>query len=277
MLGDRTFDREFGSSDPAVDAAIPEERRLRVRNGWAPKRTPRGPVPVSPLRDFLRKPEIAAGTLGNRPVQPGERYHFGNHFKFKHKHPDPANPLVGENALFVGWTARPEGEVQEWNGLGMPHATEQEILDSLAAAWNEPRTERDYGALLQHALGPQRVQELRAGVAGRDVRGPLRSQPGRPPGLLQRGRRPRAPWRRHAHRRRPRGPPAGFDEVSARSASPASIRESGLAFDLDKVRALPAGRSAVPTRAVANRRGLLRGRGGPAPTAEAPVSAEGAS
>jgi peptidoglycan hydrolase-like protein with peptidoglycan-binding domain len=239
MIGDETFDREFGSSDPVLDAAVAEEQRLRVRNGWLPKRSPGGGgVPESPLLEFLRKPATGAGTLGNRPVQPGERYYFGNHFKFKHKHPDPTNNLVGENALFVGWEERPEGAVQEWNGLGMPRATELEILDTLAAAWNEPRTEGDYQFLLLDALGPERVRELVQEEPDATFEEHYEANLDDLPDHYNEDVDPELQGTGTLTGADLAALPPGYDAVSKRERTPGFNPESGIAFDVDKVRAL---------------------------------------
>ena len=238
MVGDRAFDQQFGSSDPLVDAAIPEERRLRVRNGWAPKRGPGGGVPANPLREFIRKPEADAGVPGNRPAQPGQRYYFGNHFKFKHKHPNPINNLVGENALFVGWAERASGPVQEWNGLGMPYATELEILESLAAAWNEPREEGDYLAVLEIAFGPQRVADLRRDSPDATFEELYEANLDDLPDHFNEDADPELQGAGTLTGEALAGLPPGRDEVSGRRRVPGFNPDSGVALDLDKVRDL---------------------------------------
>jgi hypothetical protein len=167
MLGDERFDELFGSADAAIDAGIPPARRLVIRPDYKPQVGPDGvaTASASPLLalGLIRPTGATRGMLGDRPAQEGERYYFANHPKFKSKHPDPTNNLIGENALFVGWREQSDGQrVQIWSGLGMADQTEEEILDSLARVYNEPRSEADYQWVLRLGLGAEELQRLEA-------------------------------------------------------------------------------------------------------------------
>ena len=238
MLGDEPFDRLCGSSDPAVDAAIPAARRLRVRNGWTvPASSPdAGAASDLALKQLISPTGSGSGTLGDRPAQPGARYYFGNHPKFKHKHPDPTNNLAGENALFAGWRTVGGKRTQIWEGLGMAGRTEEQILDELAAAWNAPRAEGDYRVILLITLGADKLAYLQEDFPDLSFEDLYLDNIAQIPAHLRDDVDSDLNQTLTGQALDALDP--AYDEVTNRMQSPGFRPSSGVAFDVTKVKAL---------------------------------------
>jgi hypothetical protein len=118
FVGDERFDRYFGAPDPSPNA------------GGKPRLTIRGGMPDMCLKDFVKEVSLG-GSPGQRTgLKIGHWYYFKNDPRYITKHPNGL--FQGENALFVGEV---NGR-QTWAGLGVEPATEEEMLDDMAKAFN---------------------------------------------------------------------------------------------------------------------------------------------
>lgn len=109
-VGDKKFDRLFGSADPNVTS----KHRLKISQ-----------YPGElPLKEYLWEPK---GTIV------GDWYYWANHPLYKFKH--PGNTFQGENAMYLG-----DGK---WSGLGVPSVTGEGMLKILLDAYNQPRSAHD--------------------------------------------------------------------------------------------------------------------------------------
>jgi hypothetical protein len=131
VVGDTKFDQKFGSTESAQP--LPESQRLRISPSVAPG-SQQGSVV-----DFLEPTDAAMqrefGRQGRRPnLKVGEWYSFINHPKYLLKH--PGGDWQAENALYIG---EEKGE-QRWSGFGASNLSEEAMLETLAQAYNEPRS-----------------------------------------------------------------------------------------------------------------------------------------
>ena len=110
-VGDKKFDRLFGSSDPNVKS----KHRLKI--GQYPDKLP--------LKDYLYEPK--------KGIIVGDWYYWANHPDYKYKH--PGGTFQGENAMYVG--------DDQWAGLGVPPVTGEGMLKKLLNAYNSPRSSYD--------------------------------------------------------------------------------------------------------------------------------------
>jgi hypothetical protein len=139
-IGDHRFDVWFGeeSAEDDFDKLFPRWNGLVIG-------VPNSSQPYPTVDSFLKATDAATknqpGTVGNRPVSPGEHYYFSNHPLYARKHPGGA--FQGENALFAGYS----GKRQIWTGLGASNVTEDQLYDMMVGAYNAPRTDRDLEVL----------------------------------------------------------------------------------------------------------------------------------
>lgn len=82
-------------------------------------------------------------TPNSRSVEKGEWYYFYNHPQYLLKHPGGA--FQGENAICMDATPGS----QKWAGFGVPSVSETDMMNTMAAAYNAARTERDFQVLLE--------------------------------------------------------------------------------------------------------------------------------
>jgi hypothetical protein len=147
-IGDKKFDKMFGSADAKEDAAISSQNRMHICTdiGW------------TPIGNYVKATKVAeeAGKKGEfgdaEPAQldkdliPGQWYYFYNHPKYLLKHPGGA--WQGENALYMG--KNPAGE-RLWSGLGAT-ATEDAMTDEMVRAYNSPRNDYDHRVLKEQGV-----------------------------------------------------------------------------------------------------------------------------
>lgn len=139
-IGDRKFDKMFGSADPKEDKAVPAQQRMHVRAGLS----------GTPVANYMKSTEVAdeaydkGGQFGqveeaklDKELIPGQWYYFYNHPKYLLKHPGGA--WQGENAIFMG---KNEAGERLWSGLGAT-ATEDHMIDEMARAYNADRNDYD--------------------------------------------------------------------------------------------------------------------------------------
>ena len=148
-IGDKKFDKKFGSADPKEDKAIPAQQRMHVRAGIA----------GTPVANFMKSTEVAeeawqnGGQFGNveearldKELVPGQWYYFYNHPKYLLKHPGGA--WQGENALYMG---KNEAGERLWSGLGAT-ATEDAMTDEMVRAYNQGRNDYDERVLKEQGV-----------------------------------------------------------------------------------------------------------------------------
>lgn len=116
-VGDAAFDAQFGDE-----------------GGEPPSR---GPLTITQRSSSVvtRPPDAGTaglGTIGKRPVKKGDRCYFRNHPNYYTAHPGGA--WGGENVVCMG---EKNGQ-QTWSGFGASNLTEDEMLDALVDACNEP-------------------------------------------------------------------------------------------------------------------------------------------
>ncbi|HEX5063449.1 MAG TPA: hypothetical protein VFV99_28930 [Kofleriaceae bacterium] len=139
-IGDKKFDKMFGSADPKEDKAIPAQQRMHVKAG----------ISGTPVANFMKSTEVAdeayknGGQFGSvepakldKELVPGQWYYFYNHPKYLLKHPGGA--WQGENALFMG---KNDAGERLWSGLGAT-ATEDAMVDEMVRAYNAGRNDYD--------------------------------------------------------------------------------------------------------------------------------------
>ena len=85
-----------------------------------------------PLQKFLKHVERNA----DEPLKEGDLYFFGNHDRYKHKH--PAGLWQGENAVYLG--------NDQWSGFGATHS-KSEMEDKLVEEYGKPRSGDDKAKL----------------------------------------------------------------------------------------------------------------------------------
>lgn len=152
-LGDRMFDYLYGTLPSSKPKNSDNEKILIA----FPGNTYHDHMPISTvhsesgLAEGVRTKgdsDQTRGTMGNRPAKKGEWYYFTNHPKYLLKHPGGA--FQGENALCMGT----ELGVQYWAGFGVSKCTEQEMMNTIAEAYNGARNDNDYRALVDmYGLG----------------------------------------------------------------------------------------------------------------------------
>jgi Protein-glutamine gamma-glutamyltransferase len=143
-IGDRKFDKMFGSADPKEDAAVSAGHRMHVRAG----------ISGTPVANYMKSTKIAedaqakGGEFGSvepaeldKDLIPGQWYYFYNHPKYLLKHPGGA--WQGENALYMG---KNDAGERLWSGLGAT-ATEDAMTDEMVRAYNQPRNDYDHRVL----------------------------------------------------------------------------------------------------------------------------------
>ncbi|MDB4959527.1 MAG: hypothetical protein JWO36_7096 [Myxococcales bacterium] len=148
-IGDKKFDKMFGSADAKEDAAIPADHRMHVRAG----------IQGTPVANYMKATTVAqeaaakGGEFGTvEPAQldkdliPGQWYYFYNHPKYLLKHPGGA--WQGENALYMG---KNEAGERLWSGLGAT-ATEDAMTDEMVRAYNSPRNDYDHRMLKEQGI-----------------------------------------------------------------------------------------------------------------------------
>ena len=124
-IGDAQFDAQFGSSD----GTKPQRQRLVIG-------VKTGDI-VDSYADLFKHDTLSGkGTVGHRPVVVGRWYHFSNHPMYQFKH--PGGYWGRENAAYIGM----RNGKQTWAGLGFV-GTEEEIYDTMVAAYNKPRDADD--------------------------------------------------------------------------------------------------------------------------------------
>jgi hypothetical protein len=135
-IGNEKFDQRFGSDNPAIDAAISPEHRLRISQN----------VRGTPIAELMKPTELNDVSQGERPplneeidhyLKPGEWYFYSNHPSYLLKH--PGGFWQGENCLYVGRTT---GK-RHWAGFGEADFTDAEILQKLVTNYNRPRDDSD--------------------------------------------------------------------------------------------------------------------------------------
>ena len=139
-IGDKKFDKMFGSADEKEDKAVPAQQRMHIRAG----------LQGTPVANYMKSTEVAeeawqnGGQFGtveeaklDKELIPGQWYYFYNHPKYLLKHPGGA--WQGENAIFMG---KNEAGERLWSGLGAT-ATEDAMIDEMARAYNQDRNDYD--------------------------------------------------------------------------------------------------------------------------------------
>lgn len=139
-VGDKRFDEMFSSRTEQ-----PEHELLRIHKNH--KLSSAGQFMTGTAEKLVTGPE----QVGHRTVTKGEWYYFYNHPKYLLKH--PGGSFQGENCICMDDTA---GQ-QKYSGFGVASVTEPEMLEVMARAYNEDRTERDY-QLLVEAFAPEKAQ-----------------------------------------------------------------------------------------------------------------------
>lgn len=139
-IGDKKFDKMFGSADPAEDKAVSAGQRMHIKAG----------ISGTPVANYMKSTEVAEEAQANggqfgkvepakldKELVPGQWYYFYNHPKYLLKHPGGA--WQGENALYMG-----KNELGErlWSGLGAT-ATEDDMTKEMVRAYNQPRNDYD--------------------------------------------------------------------------------------------------------------------------------------
>jgi len=147
-IGDKKFDKLFGSADAKEDAAVTPDNRMHVRAG----------IQGTPVANHMKATALAeharqGGEFGTVPdaeldkeLIPGQWYYFYNHPKYLLKHPGGA--WQGENALYMGKNAAGE---RLWSGLGAT-ATEDAMVDEMVRAYNAPRNDYDHRMLKEQGV-----------------------------------------------------------------------------------------------------------------------------
>jgi protein-glutamine gamma-glutamyltransferase-like protein len=139
-IGDRKFDKMFGSADSKEDKAVPAQQRMHVRAG----------IQGTPVATYMKSTAVAEEAYANggqfgsvedakldKELVPGQWYYFYNHPKYLLKHPGGA--WQGENALYMG---KNEAGERLWSGLGAT-ATEDAMIDEMVRAYNASRNDYD--------------------------------------------------------------------------------------------------------------------------------------
>jgi hypothetical protein len=150
-IGDRKFDKMFGSADPKEDKAIPAHQRMHIKAG----------IDGTPVQNYMKSTAVADeaskdGQFGSIPeakldqdLVPGQWYYFYNHPKYLLKHPGGA--WQGENAIYMG---KNEADERLWSGLGAT-ATEDHMIDEMVRAYNSPRNDYDHRMMKEDGIeGP---------------------------------------------------------------------------------------------------------------------------
>lgn len=148
-IGDRKFDRMFGSADAKEDKAVPHSQRLHVKAGLA----------GTPIGNLIKSTKVAEeaqrnggdfGTVDEKQLDgdlvPGQWYYFYNHPKYLLKHPGGA--WQGENAIYMG---KNDAGERLWSGLGAT-ATEDHMIDEMVRAYNNPRNDHDRRTLQEDGV-----------------------------------------------------------------------------------------------------------------------------
>ncbi|HUS26976.1 MAG TPA: hypothetical protein VMZ53_00650 [Kofleriaceae bacterium] len=147
-IGDKKFDKMFGSADPKEDKAIPAQNRMHIKAG----------MDGTPVANYMKSTEVAeeasqGGQFGTVPpakldeeLIPGQWYYFYNHPKYLLKHPGGA--WQGENSIYMG---KNEAGERLWSGLGAT-ATEDAMVDEMVRAYNAPRNDYDHRMLKEDGI-----------------------------------------------------------------------------------------------------------------------------
>lgn len=148
-IGDRRFDKLYGSADSREDSKIRATSRMRISTE----------INTTPVGSLLRPTDAAraayaqggeAGTVDEATLEadlvPGQWYYFTNHPKYLLKHPGGA--WQGENALYMGKNAAGE---REWSGLGATK-TEDAMIEEMALAFNGARDAHDERAMREYGI-----------------------------------------------------------------------------------------------------------------------------
>ena len=143
-IGDKKFDKLFGSADPNVDKAVPAQNRMHIKAG----------IDGTPVANYMKQTAVAeeaeqkGGQFGSVPdakldqdLIPGQWYYFYNHPKYLLKHPGGA--WQGENSVYMG---KNEAGERLWSGLGAT-ATEDAMVDEMVRAYNAERNDYDHRVL----------------------------------------------------------------------------------------------------------------------------------
>ena len=139
-IGDRKFDKMFGSADAKEDKAVPANNRMHIRAG----------LQGTPVQNYMASTEVAeeayknGGQFGqvedaklDKELVPGQWYYFYNHPKYLLKHPGGA--WQGENSIYMG---KNDAGERLWSGLGAT-ATEDAMIDEMVRAYNQSRNDYD--------------------------------------------------------------------------------------------------------------------------------------
>ena len=132
-VGDDRFNAMFSS----MKNNKPEKGRLKLSQYWN-KSSTHSFMTATTDEEAATAAEEAPEKAGHRSVTKGDWYYFYNHPKYLLKH--PAGAWQGLNSICMDDTP---GE-QTYSGFGVGIVTEPEMLDEMARAYNQPRTERDY-------------------------------------------------------------------------------------------------------------------------------------
>ena len=147
-IGDKKFDKLFGSADAKEDASVAPENRMHVRAS----------IQGTPVANYMKATALAdharqGGQFGTVPeaeldkeLIPGQWYYFYNHPKYLLKHPGGA--WQGENSLYMG---KNEAGERMWSGLGAT-ASEDAMLDEMVQAYNAPRDDYDHRMLKEQGV-----------------------------------------------------------------------------------------------------------------------------
>ncbi|HSD89110.1 MAG TPA: hypothetical protein VLB44_16390, partial [Kofleriaceae bacterium] len=148
-IGDRKFDKMFGSADPKEDKAIPAQNRMHIKAG----------MDGTPVANYMKSTAVAdeaqknGGQFGSVPeaqldkdLVPGQWYYFYNHPKYLLKHPGGA--WQGENSIYMG---KNEAGERLWSGLGAT-ATEDAMVDEMVRAYNSERTDYDHRMMKEQGI-----------------------------------------------------------------------------------------------------------------------------
>ncbi len=129
FVGDDQFDTWFGSASHAEPAI----QRLRVTSDH---------LDCMP-EAFLKGAGRAVDGELNRVV--GAKYYFKNDERYLLRH--PAGVAQGENAIFIGHDSNKQ---PLWSGFGVEKVNTQQMAEGLKRAFDVPRTEADYQAIVEH-------------------------------------------------------------------------------------------------------------------------------
>lgn len=148
-IGDRKFDKLFGSADEKEDKAIPANNRMHIKAG----------ISGTPVANYMKSTAVAeeayaaGGQFGSvseekldAELVPGQWYYFYNHPKYLLKHPGGA--WQGENSLYMG---KNDAGERLWSGLGAT-ATEDAMIDEMVRAYNADRTEYDHRMMKEQGI-----------------------------------------------------------------------------------------------------------------------------